>query len=95
VPFSQLVAKQQDPVLPDHNFDLNTPTESPEFPSSYIKQHRRQEKTLNDPVHKVFRLDPLGIGVFDFSGLETWYAVLHIFLERHTSDLSILWGWRI
>ena len=36
VPISQLVAQQQGPVLPDHNFDLNTPNKSPEFPSSYL-----------------------------------------------------------
>ena len=65
VPFSQLVAKQQDPVLPDHNFDLNTPTGSPEFAASYNKQQRRHGKMFNDPVHNLFRLDPLSIDIID------------------------------
>ncbi|DBA81314.1 TPA: hypothetical protein ACH3X2_006924 [Trebouxia sp. C0005] len=65
LPFSQLVAKQQDPVLPDHNFDLNTPTGSPEFAASYNKQQRRHGKMFNDPVHNLFRLDPLSIDIID------------------------------
>ncbi len=65
VPFSQLVAKQQDPVLPDHNFDLNTPTGSPEFTASYNKQQRRHGKMFNDPVHNLFRLDPVSIDIID------------------------------
>ena len=65
VPFSQLVDKQHDPVLPDHNFDLNTPTGSPEFVASYSKQQRRHGKDFNDPVHNFFRLDPVSVDIVD------------------------------
>lgn len=65
VPFSQMVDRQQDPVLPDHNYELNTPTGSPEFARSYSKQHRRHGKVFNDPVHDMFRLDPVSIDVMD------------------------------
>ena len=65
VPFSQLVAKQPDPVLPDHNFDLNTPTGSPAKPAATAKQQRRHGKMFNDPVHNTFRLDPVSIDIID------------------------------
>lgn len=65
IPFSQLVAKQPDPVLPDHNFDLNTPTGSPENASLTSKQKRRHGKLFNDPVHNLFRLDPVAIDIID------------------------------
>lgn len=65
VPFSQMVDRQQDPVLPDHNFGLNTPTGSPEFARSYSKQHRRHGKVFNDPIHDIFRLDPVSIDIMD------------------------------
>ena len=64
VPFSQLVAKQQDPVLPDHNYKLNTPTGSPEFAAA-MREQRRSGKLFNDPVHNLFRLDPLMCDVVD------------------------------
>ena len=65
IPFSQIVAKQPDPVLPDHNFDLNTPTGSPENVAASSKQQRRHGKLFNDPVHNLFRLDPVSIDIID------------------------------
>ena len=63
IPLSQLIAKQPDPVLPDHNFD--TPTGCPTNHAVPVKQHRRHGKMFNDPVHNFFRLDPVSIDVID------------------------------
>lgn len=66
VPFSQLMDRQQDPVLPDHNYsNLNTPTGSPEFARTYSRQSRRHGKLFNDPIHQMFRLDPVCIDIMD------------------------------
>ena len=65
VPFSQLVAMQPDLVLPDHNFDLNTPTGSPANLAASVKQKKRHGKLFNDPVHNTFRLDPVSIDIID------------------------------
>ena len=65
LPFSQSTYRQQDPVLPDHNYSLNTPTGSPEFARTYSKQSVRHGKLFNDPVHHLFRLDPVCIDILD------------------------------